>query len=151
MSEYDTTGQARPLYADQPDPDGYQPPAGRPVAAGTAPYRPVRLGKGKSKPSTTRVLLFTIDNWPEAGQVYEGTIPDPLPARHYAQLLVNAAEHGQTYAETIMINEVMGRDNLRALAACSDMGPEDLKQIMGEAFIRAMGPYRDGLGKGQND
>jgi hypothetical protein len=142
-------GDARPLYQDQPDPPGYaSAPTDRPVAAGTQSYQPVRLGKRKL--SSARVLLFTIDDYPEAGRVYEGTIPDPLPAMHYAQLLINAAEYGQTYAETIMINDVMGRENLAALAACPDMGPEDLKQIMGEAFSRAMGPYAAGLGKEQN-
>jgi hypothetical protein len=139
----------RPLYEDAPDPPGYRQVAGttRPAPGKAEPYRPVQLGK--REPSRARVLLFTIDNYPEPGQVYEGTIPDPLPARHYAQLLINAAEYGQVYAETVMINEVMGRENLQALAASPDMDPEDLKKIMAEAFMRAMGPYQAGMGNGQ--
>jgi hypothetical protein len=147
MSEYDTA-PPRPLY-ETGNPAGYQQAAGgRPEPSSTKPYDVVRLtGQVKHRP---RVLLFTLENYPEPGQEYEGTIPDPLPAKHYAQLLLDMVEHGQVYAEAIMINNVMGHDNLKALASADDLDPEDLKTVMAEAYTRAMGPYKAGLGNAKS-
>lgn len=141
-----------PLYKDSPDPASYQEVAGaapgRPTSNTAAPYSPPRLGKGK--PRLRHVLLFTVDDYPEAGDVFEGVIPDPVPASHYAQLLLDTVELGQVMAEARMINRVVGEDNLKALAAAPDITPDDLKAVLGQAYERAMGPYRAGLGNGQS-
>lgn len=144
------------LYEDGPNPPGYQPnppgyqkaAGGRPAPAAAQPYSPPRLGK--KAPSRTWVLLFTLDNYPDPGDVFEGVIPDPIPAGHYAQLLLDAAELGQTAAEFNMINRVMGEHNLKALAAAPDLDPEGLKSILAQVFERAMGPYRAGQGNEQS-
>lgn len=142
MTDYQ--GSARPLYADAPDPQGYaavaggQPAAtgGRPVAE---PYRVVNIGPAPA--SRRRVVLFTIKR--DDGSVYEGSIPDPMPAKHYAQLLLDVPVMGVQMAESIMLNKVMGEDNLRALAAADGLDPVALQVIMTEAYQRAMGPFRE--------
>jgi hypothetical protein len=136
----------RPLYADGPDPEGYRAAAGtspgRPESTTAEPYRVVQLGR--RTPSTARTVLFTLENYPEPGVRYQGSIPDPVPASYYAQLLLDAVEIGQQMAEVRMIHRVMGEENLKALAAAPDLGPNDMKLIMAQVFERAMGPYRDG-------
>lgn len=124
------------LYGDRPAP-------GRPTSK--APYSPPRLSSAPA--STTRVLLFTIDR--PGGEQYKGTIPDPLPARHYAQMLLDAVDLGVIMAETKMVNAVLGTENLRALAECDGLDPAALTAILAEAFDRAMGPYRAVQGNSQ--
>lgn len=136
-------GSGRSLYSDQPDPAGYQASSGRPVSAVAKPYQPVRLGQSAKR---NQVLLFTIevagaDDTPP--WVYEGYITDPVPARHYAQMLLDAVEMGVVAAETKMLHAVLGVENLRRLAECDALEPDDLIAIMIEVASRAAGPYRN--------
>jgi hypothetical protein len=143
------SGSARSLYADSPDPAAYQQAAGRPKPAAEAAYAPVRLGR--REPSRARVLLFTLENYPELGQTFEGSMPDPVPASHYAQFLQDIADYGVTVAEAQMMNRVLGRENMAALSAAPDMQPDDMIKIMSQVLVRTLGPYRDAMGKGQDD
>ena len=125
----------RPLYENE---SGYEAPAvGRP---GTPAYSPPRLSATPPAGAQRRVLLFSIRQ--EDGSTYEGTIPDPLPASYFAQMLLDVPAVGVQAAEALMLNRVMGRANLEALAACPTLGPDDMLTIMAEVQHRAMGPYR---------
>lgn len=145
MTEHIQPGSARSLYSDAPDPDGYRQAAGRPTSVAEPAYAPVRLGR--REPSRARVLLFTLENYPEPGQTYEGTMPDPVPASYYAQFLQDITDYGVTIAEAQMMNRVLGKDNMAALAAAPDMQPDDMIKIMGQVLVRTLGPYREAAGK----
>lgn len=125
------------LYRDAPNPDGYQAATGRPVSSKEEPYRVVRLG---DKPvRRDLIVLFQIkdgDGW------YDGCISDPVPAKHYAQMLLDAVEVGPMVAQAAMLNNVLGAENMRRLAECDDLGPDDLVTIMSQVAARVMGPYK---------
>lgn len=143
-------GNARSLYEDREDPAGYEAAAerfmaGTPKRAEPAPYAPVRL-TGQPTSGRGRVILFTIG---AKGQpdYYEGVIEDPVPARHYAKMLLDVATVGETQALVGMLHSVLGEENMRRLAKCDDLNPNDLINIMTQVSIRASGPYEQFLGK----
>lgn len=139
----------RELYQNAPDPDGYRAASGRPASRKEEPYAPVRLGTAPAK-RRNQVLLFTVEVI-EPGETepwtYEGAIEDPVPARHYAQMLLDVTEIGTVAAQATMLNNVLGEENMRRLAACEALEPDDLIKIMSQVAARAMGPYEDALGK----
>lgn len=130
-------GSARPLYSDSEQ-------SSVPDQAGPVAYRPIKL-TGRSKKRGC-VLLFTIGKPGDDG-FYEGTIEDPVPARHYAQMLLDAVEVGVTQAEVKMLHAVLGAENLRRLAQCEDLEPNDMINVMTQVADRAAGPYREAQGK----
>lgn len=131
-------GDAKQLYRDAPDPDGYQAAAGRPVSRKAEPYAPVRLGEARKR---NRVLLFTIEGNAGQGDTYEGYIPDPIPAKHYAQMLQDVVDFGPTIAQATMLTNILGAENMRRLAECDALEPDDLLKIMEQVGQRALGPY----------
>jgi hypothetical protein len=40
---------------------------------------------------------------------------------------------------------------MAALSAAPDMQPDDMIKIMSQVLIRTLGPYREAMGKGQDD
>lgn len=119
----------------------------RPKPATEQPYQPVRMGAERK--SRARLLLFTIADPDSPNGAYEGTIPDPIPAMYYAQMLADAPTMGVAMAEAKMLTDILGPENARRLATCEGMDPDDLVKIMSQVAARAMGPYRDLMGKQQ--
>lgn len=119
----------------------------RPKLVTDVPYAPVRMGSAPK--SRARLLLFTIADPDSPGGVYEGTIPDPVPAMYYAQMLADAPVMGIAMAEAKMLTDILGPENARRLATCEGMDPDDLVKIMSQVAARAMGPYKDLMGKQQ--
>lgn len=117
----------------------------RPKSRADVPYEPVRLGKAKRH---NQVLLFTLEvteSGEETPWTYEGYIPDPVPAKHYAQMLLDATEMGMAMAEATMLNNVLGQESMRRLAECDALEPDDLIKIMLQVAARVMGPYNEHL------
>lgn len=136
----------RSLYADAPNPDGYQAVAGgRPTSRKEQQYEVVRLGR-EDAPKRDHVLLFTLGT-PGDEDYFEGTIEDPVPARHYAQMLLDATDYGVVQAEANMLIGVLGREAMARLGQAEDLEPDDLVKIMSQVALRAHGPYAEAMGK----
>jgi hypothetical protein len=116
----------------------------RPAAAGPAKstgggeFEPVRIVRS-GKP-TNRVVLFSIDD-------VDYTIPDPIPGSYAVKFLQQLREVEFQVALMRMVDEILGRDAVDALAACDDLTGDDLKAIFDVVGERLMGVVEQAQGK----